>query len=118
MTPREDLKEYPRRAAPAMRRTPTGSRQFAMYPMEEDLPILGTHLVALVAREFLQTAWSQTVRQIREAQALLRLSERRQEYLLAVLQVQETKCELVRTPAPPDHHPKVQFPLSQAILLL
>lgn len=82
--------------------------------------------MALVARESLQTAWSQTVRQILEAQALLRPSERRQEYLPEVLEVleapealrdQETKCELVRPLAPPDRHHKAQLLLSQVIHL-
>ncbi|GFP54529.1 tip elongation aberrant protein 1 [Trichoderma asperellum] len=101
-----------RRGAPAMRRIPTGNRQCATYPMEEDLPIPGTQLVAPVA-ESLQTAWSQTVRQILEAQALLRPSEHRQEYLPEVLRDQETKCELVRPLAPPDRHHKAQLLLSQ-----
>lgn len=126
MTLQEDLKEYPKRDALAMRRIPTGSRQCAMCPMEEDLPIPGTQLVALVAlvaREPFQTAWSQTVRQIREAQALLRPSERRQEHLLEApeapeaLRVQETKCELVRPPAPPVRLHKAQLLLSQVIHL-
>lgn len=116
MTLQEDLKEYPRRGAPAMRRIPTGNRQCATYPMEEDLPIPGTQLVAPVA-ESLQTAWSQTVRQILEAQALLRPSEHRQEYLPEVLRDQETKCELVRPLAPPDRHHKAQLLLSQVIHL-
>jgi hypothetical protein len=93
--------------------------------MEEVLLIPETHLVALLAGESLQMAWSQTARQILEAQALLRLSERRQEYLLEVLEVpeaqeaqevlpvQEAKCELVRPPAPPDRHHKAQLLLSQ-----
>jgi hypothetical protein len=95
--------------------------------MEEDLLILETHLVALLARESFQTAWSQTVRQILEAQALLRLSERRQEYPPEVLEVpealealrdQETKCELVRPLAPPDRHRKAQLLLNQVTHLL
>lgn len=119
MTLQEDLKEYLRRDAPAMRRIPIGNRQYAMCPTEEDPLIPETHLVALPARESLQTAWSQMARQIPEAQALLRLSERRQEYLLEVpealeaLRVQETKCELVRPLAPPDRHRKAQLLLNQ-----
>lgn len=121
MTLQEGLKEYPRRDAPAMRRIPIGNRQCAMCPMEEDLLIPETHLVALLARESPQTVWSQTVCQILEAQALLRLLERRQEYLLEVLgapeapevlRVQETKCELVRPLAPLDRHHKAQLLLS------
>lgn len=122
MTPQEDPKESPGRDVLAMPRTPIGNHQCAMCPMEEVLLIPETHLVALLAGESLQTAWSQTARQILEAQALLRLSERRQEYLLEVLEVpeaqevlpvQEAKCELVRPPAPPDRHHKAQLRLSQ-----
>lgn len=119
MTLQEDLKEYPRRDALAMRRIPTGDPQCAMYPMEEDLLIPGTQLVALVARESLQTAWSQ----IPEAQALLRPPEHRQEYPLGVLEApealraQEAKCELVRSLAPPDRHHKARLLLSQVIHL-